>query len=146
MDDQPATCRVLLAENGRIVRLAELGDEVGTALGIAIFGSAFNAGYRHDVARFAGTLPPDVAEPVRYSAAAALGFALRSEPAGDLDVNAIEDGAHHDFTIGLRWAVLVGAALLTLTAIYTALRAPGRSTDSGKAISGIADEIAPVPL
>jgi MFS-type transporter involved in bile tolerance (Atg22 family) len=119
--------------------------EVGTALGIAIFGSAFNAGYRHDVATFAEGLPGVLAGPVHDSPATALGAAAGAGP----DAQAIVDAARHGFTIGMRWAVLVGAALLLLTAVYTALRAPGLVPDGepdGEPAGALSDDAVGVGL
>lgn len=54
--------------------------EVGVALGITVLGSAFNAGYRHDIGDCARTLPAGVAGHVRDSPATALGAARQAGP------------------------------------------------------------------
>lgn len=108
------------AKQGVASAVNDTAREVGVALGIAVLGSAFNAGYRHDIGDYARTLPAGVAGHVRDSPATALGAARQAGP----NAQDIVAAAHHAFTSGMRWAVLLGAALLTATAVYTWFKAP----------------------
>ena len=113
------------AKQGVASAVNDTARELGVALGVAILGSAFNAGYRHDINTFADGLPPQIAEPIRDAPATALGVAQHAGPAA----TAIIDAAREGFAVGMRWALILGAVLLALTALYTGLQAPGRTTN-----------------
>jgi MFS family permease len=126
----PATNAIVSAlppsKQGVASAVNDTARELGAALGVAILGSAFNAGYRNDIDSVASRLPPRLAEPVRDAPATALGVAKQVGPAGRALVDAVHDG----FAVGMRWALVVGAGLLVLTAIYTWAQAPGRTNRS----------------
>jgi EmrB/QacA subfamily drug resistance transporter len=126
----PATNAIVSAlpssKQGVASAVNDTARELGAALGVAILGSAFNAGYRHDIDSVAKQLPTQLADPVRDAPATALGVAKQAGPAGRALVDAVHDG----FAVGMRWALVVGAALLVLTALYTWLQAPGRKNPS----------------
>jgi EmrB/QacA subfamily drug resistance transporter len=94
----------------------DVARELGAAFGVAVLGSAFNVGYRGELDGRLGGLPTDVAEQAREAPAIALRLAA------DLDDRALADAARDAFTSGMRSAVLVGAGLLVIGAIYVWVR------------------------
>jgi EmrB/QacA subfamily drug resistance transporter len=96
--------------------------EIGSALGIAILGSAFNAGYRHDIADAVSGLPAEATDVIKGSPAGAMAVAGQLGPAGAAVVSA----AREAFVAGMQAAFLVGAALLAAGAGYVWFFAPGR--------------------
>jgi len=111
------------AKQGVASAVNDTARELGAALGVAILGSAFNSGYRNDIDPIVGRLPDRLAAPVKDSPAAALAVAEQLGRAG----SAIADGAHAAFAVGMRLAMLIGAGILVLTALYVGWRAPSRS-------------------
>lgn len=95
--------------------------ELGSALGIAVLGSALNQAYRNGIADVASRLPAEAAEHVRASVAftqspavAALGD--RARP--------VVQAARQAFVDGVGSAFLVAAGVLAVAAVVTLLRAP----------------------
>lgn len=89
---------------------AALGDafqEIGGALGVAVLGSIFNAVYRADL-------------PARSPGVA------RSSLQGAMSVHdvALTTAAHHAFVSGAQTALIAGAAILALGAIFARLTVP----------------------
>ena len=99
--------------------------EIGTALGIAIMGSTFDAGYRHALSGHLAGIPLGAASEARQSPALALRVAAGLGHGGDALVRATQDA----FTSGMHVAMLLGAVLLGAIAIYTIARAPGRVSE-----------------
>jgi EmrB/QacA subfamily drug resistance transporter len=95
--------------------------EIGTALGIAIMGSAFDAGYRQALNGHLVGVPVGAVGAARQSPAVALQVAARLGRAGDGLVRVTQDA----FTSGMHLAMLLGAILLGAIALYTIARAPG---------------------
>jgi EmrB/QacA subfamily drug resistance transporter len=90
--------------------------ELGAAFGIAVLGSAFNTGYRNDIAGSLSGLARDVAQQVKEAPAIALHIADASKD------GALADAARGAFASGMRYATLFGAALLVLGAIFVWVR------------------------
>ena len=90
--------------------------ELGAAFGVAMLGSAFNIGYRNDIADNLGGLGAETAEQVKEAPAIALNIA---KAAGD---SALADAAKGAFTSGMRYATLLGAGLLLVGAIFVWVR------------------------
>ncbi|UDY37583.1 MFS transporter [Dermatobacter hominis] len=90
--------------------------ELGAAFGVAVLGSAFNVGYRDDIAGDLGGLTSEVARQAREAPAIALQIA---DAAGD---SALADAARHAFSSGMRYATLLGAALLLFGAVFVWVR------------------------
>ncbi len=108
--------------------------EVGTALGIAIMGSAFDAGYRHALNGHLVGAPAGAVAAARQSPAVALQVAARLGRAGDGLVRVTQ----HAFTSGMHLAMLLGSVLLGAIALYTITRAPGRVS---KPDDGVLDDV-----
>jgi EmrB/QacA subfamily drug resistance transporter len=96
--------------------------EIGAALGIAVLGSAFNAGYRHRIDDVASALPAEIATHVRDSPAAGYGIARQLGPRAE----PLLDAVTHSFITGMRWSMLAAAACLFVGAAYVFLAAPQR--------------------
>jgi EmrB/QacA subfamily drug resistance transporter len=99
----------------------DVSRELGSALGIAILGSLFNAGYSHSLGDATASLPPDAAHAVQESAGA--GFAVAAHVGGtpgDHLANAVTNA----FSDGLGRALTVGAVIAFVAAAYTYWKAP----------------------
>ncbi|HZQ88189.1 MAG TPA: MFS transporter [Acidimicrobiales bacterium] len=118
------------AKQGVASAVNDTTREVGTALGIAIMGSAFDAGYRHALNAHLVGAPAGAAAAARQSPAVALQVAARLGRAGDGLVRATQDA----FTSGMHLAMLLGAVLLGAIALYTITRAPGRAPQPGDGV------------
>ncbi|MEU4210731.1 MFS transporter [Streptomyces sp. NPDC026206] len=99
---------------GTAASLLETGQEFGTALGMAVFGSIGTAVYRHDLdGSLPADLPHDVLGAARETLGGAAGAAARLPGSTGESVLAV---ARDAFTHGMTVASLGGAALLTLAA------------------------------
>jgi EmrB/QacA subfamily drug resistance transporter len=120
----PATNAIVsslpLAKQGVASAVNDTAREVGAALGIAVLGSAFNAGYRHAIDPIANQMPPGPAAAVRDSPAAGYFTAQQIGAAADRLAEAVRDS----FITGMRWSMLLAAGLLLLGALYVWMRAP----------------------
>jgi len=94
--------------------------EVGAALGIALLGSAFNAGYRHGIDDVAQLLPGELGAEVRDSPAAGYAIAQRL---GD-QAEPLLDAVARSFITGMRWSMLAAVACLLVGAFYVFAAAP----------------------
>ena len=109
------------AKQGVASAVNDTAREVGSALGIAVLGSALNATYRSGVDGVAATLPAQAAEHVRASVAfvaspqvAAMGE--RGRP--------IVDAAKAAFLDGVSTALLAAAVVLVVAAVVVYVRSP----------------------
>jgi EmrB/QacA subfamily drug resistance transporter len=105
--------------------------ELGSALGVAVFGSILSSGYRDALAtRMAGipgglgALPPAVGAAVRDSIGSAT-VAAGSLPSGM--GTAVVSAARQAFVSGMSTATLIAAAVVAVGTIVVALWLPGRS-------------------
>ncbi|PZG20066.1 MFS transporter [Nonomuraea aridisoli] len=104
---------------GAAAALNETGTELGGALGIAVLGSIATAVYRRDIA---AALPADLPPATADAAGSTLGAALSAAehlPAQLAD--SVTTAATTAFTNGINVTAVVGAALLTLTAVVATL-------------------------
>ena len=94
--------------------------ELGVAFGVAMIGSAFNTGYRGDIEPQLAGFADDVAGAAQEAPAVGLQV---SRTLGDqgAELAAI---TRDSFMAGLRWASLLGAAMLVIGAVYVRLRGP----------------------
>lgn len=100
--------------------------EIGTALGIAIMGSMFTSGYRSGLDAHLDGLPADVVSQAREAPALALQAAQGLGARGDELAAAARDA----FSSGMRFSMLVGAALLLGSAAFVWLRGPSRQQEA----------------
>jgi EmrB/QacA subfamily drug resistance transporter len=113
------------AQQGVASAVNDTARELGAAFGIAVLGSAFNAAYRSDIAPHLVGLPPEAAEAAQDSPAAGMGTAAGlGDQAGDLVTHVREA-----FTAGMQQALLIGAGVLVLGALFVALRGPRRTEE-----------------
>jgi DHA2 family multidrug resistance protein-like MFS transporter len=96
--------------------------ELGAAFGVAVLGSAFNTGYRNSIDGHLSGLPGKIAQEAREAPAIAVQLAGRV-PGGD----ALATAAREAFTTGMRYAVLLGMALLAIGALFVWFRGASRT-------------------
>jgi EmrB/QacA subfamily drug resistance transporter len=112
------------AKQGVASAVNDTARELGAAFGIAVLGSAFNTGYRGEIDGHLGGLPADVAAQVREAPAIAVQVA-KSLPNG----TALAEIARDAFTVGMRYAVFVGMALLLAGALFVWIRGASRDEE-----------------
>jgi len=110
------------AKQGVASAVNDTARELGAAFGVAVLGSAFNTGYRHEIDGHLGGVTAAVAAQVREAPAIAVKIAR-----GLADGSTLEHAAQQAFTIGMRYAVLVGMGLLLLGALFVWMRGASRT-------------------
>ena len=93
--------------------------ELGGAVGIALFGSILNAGYRSHVTAAADKLAPELSGPIKEGIGGALAIARKLGPGGDNIVSS----ARSAWIDGMRPAMLLAAAVALASAAFTVLLA-----------------------
>jgi len=138
----PATTAIVASlpaeKQGVASAVNDVSRELGGALGIAALGSLLNAVYRADVAEHTATLPPAIADQATSSLAAAQQVGRHLGATGHQVI------AHAEiaFVHGLSRALIAGAAVLLLGAVFVALRAPARA-ESRAAAGRVTPALAP---
>jgi EmrB/QacA subfamily drug resistance transporter len=105
------------AKQGVASAVNDTARELGAAFGVAVLGSAFNTGYRHEIDGRLGDLSASVAAQVREAPAIAVKIAQ-----GVHDGSALEHAVQQAFLIGMRYALLVGLGLLLIGAFFVWIR------------------------
>ena len=113
------------AKQGVASAVNDVARELGAAFGIAVLGSAFNAGYRNAIAPALVGLPPDAGDAARDSPVVALGVAEQLGERGVTLVGATREA----FMTGTRQAMAMGAVVLVGGAVLVAWRAPRPADD-----------------
>jgi EmrB/QacA subfamily drug resistance transporter len=117
----------------------DVSRELGSALGIAILGSLFNAGYSSALGGATDRLPPELAHAANESPGAALAIAARLGAGG----NELAAAVRVAFADGLSNALWVGAAIALAAAAVVAWRAP---RGHGAAVVPVIDEDRATPI
>jgi MFS family permease len=112
------------AKQGVASAVNDTARELGIAFGVALLGSAFNIGYRHELDSHLGGLPNGVAEQAREAPAIAVQFAGRI-PGG----SALAEAAREAFTVGMQYALYLGIGLLVLGAVFVFARGASRNEE-----------------
>jgi hypothetical protein len=122
----PATTAIVTslprAKQGVASAMNDVSREVGSAIGIAVLGSLFNAGYRDAITPATSQLSVEAAHRVEESAGAGFAVAGRIGPQGDTLAAAVRAA----FTEGLGDAMRAGALIAILAACFVAWRGPRR--------------------
>ncbi|HEX7094863.1 MAG TPA: MFS transporter [Acidimicrobiales bacterium] len=113
------------ARQGVASAVNDTARELGAAFGIAVLGSAFNSAYRSDINGHLDGVPPEAAEVARDAPAGALVVADGLGDQGSVLARHAQDA----FASGMQSALLVGAVVLALGALFTALRGPRRADE-----------------
>jgi EmrB/QacA subfamily drug resistance transporter len=117
----PATNAIIAslprAKQGVASAVNDTARELGAAFGIAVLGSAFNIGYRNTIDSHLGGLPTRVANQAREAPAIAMQLAGKVR-----NGHALLGSARDAFTVGMRYSVLAGTALLLLGALFVWIR------------------------
>lgn len=135
----PATQGILkslpAAEQGMASAVNDIVREFGAAIGIALFGSIYYAGYRSEVGDLAGSVSPDLAESLRSSPGA--GLADLAASGGSLDrVQVVQNSVIEGFHVAMWFGVgvlLVG--MLIICACLPKRVRPERSTAPEKELA-----------
>ena len=121
--------------------------ELGSALGIAILGTALNQQYRDGMAEAVHGLPPAVADAAQSS------IAFTQSP----QVEQLGSAAHHlvaaaqqAFVDGIGGSLLIAAGIVAVTAVVVAVLAPSRTTAVAPTVTPAEEhddekELVPVP-
>ena len=124
----PATTEIVSslppAKQGIGSAINDVSRELGAALGIAILGSLFNAGYSHSIGDATAALPAEAADAVSESPGAGLAVAAHIDPGGQ----ELADAVRHGFAAGLEDAMTAGAAIAFAAFVFTLWRAPRRAS------------------
>jgi EmrB/QacA subfamily drug resistance transporter len=122
----PATNAIIAslprAKQGVASAVNDTARELGAAFGVAVLGSVFNTGYRHDIDGHLGALSTSVADQARQAPAIAIRVAGRL-PNGSALANAARDA----FAVGMRDSVVFGMGLLLVGALFVWLRGASRA-------------------
>jgi MFS family permease len=113
------------AKQGVASAVNDVSRELGSALGIAILGSLFNATYSSAVSDSTALLPEEAAHAVAESPGAGLAAATRL----GVDGGALEEAVRDAFSSGLGRAMSAGAIIALLAAAFTLWRAPRREME-----------------
>jgi predicted MFS family arabinose efflux permease len=114
------------AKHGVASAVNDLSRELGAALGIAVAGAAFNAGYRFDVRSALASHTSSLSKTMIDSPAAALQAIGKAAGHNETRLRAI---ITHGVLQGWRIAFIISAAALLLGAIFVARRYPGRAAE-----------------
>jgi EmrB/QacA subfamily drug resistance transporter len=121
----PATNAIIaslpLAKQGVASAVNDTARELGAAFGVAVLGSVFNVGYRHEINAHLVGLPTGLATQARDAPAIAIRIA-NGLPNG----SALSAAARDAFTVGMRDAVLFGMGLLLVGALFVWIRGASR--------------------
>jgi EmrB/QacA subfamily drug resistance transporter len=139
----PATTAIVASlpreKQGIASAINDVSRELGGALGIAILGSVLNSAYRSSVADQTSALPPALAEKAHGSLAAAQAIGNR------LGSESLVRQANDAFVHGFSLALLAGAAVLVVGAVFVAIRAPGRIESEENASQQAVPSLSPTP-
>lgn len=114
------------AQQGLASAINDLVRELGAAFGIAILGSAFNAGYRDKVTELLTGRDDAVADAIHKSPAAG----LEAAPDG-VERGRIVDIIHIGFHSGFEIAGTVATIMLIAAAVFVGIRHPSKEVTSG---------------
>lgn len=109
--------------------LNDVTRELGTALGVALLGAVFTAGYRGAIDARVRGVPTAVAETARKGIANALAAADGASP----DAPALIRAAREAFVDGWRQAIWSGVVVMAALFLYVLARGPQRTTSDGLA-------------
>jgi EmrB/QacA subfamily drug resistance transporter len=125
----PATTAIVsslpLEKQGVASAVNDTAREIGAAFGVAVLGSAFNIAYRGAIAGHLSGLPTSLARQAREAPAIALQVAKRVAN-GDVFAAATRDA----FSVGMRYAVGLGAVLLVIGALFVWFRGASREVEA----------------
>ena len=123
----PATTAIVTslprAKQGVASAMNDVSREVGSAIGIAVLGSLFSAGYRDAVEPATTSLPAEAAHATGESAGAGLAIAEQ------LGSAALDASVRDAFAAGLTDAMRVGAVIAIAAALFVAWRGQRGGTD-----------------
>lgn len=94
--------------------------EFGTALGVALLGAVFTAGYGTAMGPHLLGVPPDVAASAGRGIANALAIAHEAQPYSDM----VYRNAEESFIRGWQQAMWAGAVVMVLLLIFVLVRGP----------------------
>jgi EmrB/QacA subfamily drug resistance transporter len=112
------------AKQGVASAVNDTARELGSAFGIAILGSAFNSGYRGRIDANLHGLSPAAAAAAKEAPASAIAVAQKMPNGGE----ALASAARDAFTVGSRYAMYMGAALLVVGAVFVFVRGQAQVT------------------
>jgi MFS family permease len=118
------------AKQGVASAVNDIARELGAAIGIAVLGSAFNAGYRNEVTHLLRGVSGSVVASVRSSPANGLVTAAQSRGDGARTRSVV----HSSVVSGWRVALLTAAAIVAVDAIFVYIRFPRSGQETQAAL------------
>jgi MFS family permease len=126
----PATTAIVaslpLEKQGVASAVNDTAREIGAAFGVAVLGSAFNIAYRNSIDAHLSGLSTSLARQAREAPALALQVAQRSAN------SALADSARDAFSVGMRYAIGLGAVLLFVGALFVWFRGTSPAEAQGE--------------
>ncbi|WP_420451950.1 MFS transporter [Ilumatobacter sp.] len=119
-------------EQGVASAINDVMRELGGAVGIAIIGSAFSAGYKNEIDNASASFPPGLADTVREAPGIGLGAAAEAGPDAPRIVELVQTSVNSGFGIAM-WA---SASATILGAVYVLIRSP-RGGDETPALGSL---------
>lgn len=107
-------------QQGVASALNDVTREFGTALGVALLGSVFTAGYRDAIASRLANVSADAAESARRGIATALKITGNGQP----ESMQLYRAAQESFVLGWQQAMWAGAVVMAILFVYVFVRGP----------------------
>jgi len=118
------TSSLPLEQQGVASALNDVAREFGSALGVALLGAVFAAGYSNAINSHLEGVPADSADAARKGIASARAFATEAHPYSKV----VFRSAQESFVHGWQQAMWAGVIVMTIVLVYVLVRGPERTS------------------